>query len=178
MTNATPQTSSQSLSPNKSFFRPRNLRLLFNLNSTNMPAGRDDGRNHGRMYINSDVDPNCFIGQLDDDEQLSESEIRDYIKYSKPDLFKKLNDMPIKSTDLISFKTRPPVSHPQYTPRSDQGMQAPIYQARRDDRPLRERFNESNPPAPFTHIISLLRSTKTRIEQKLSSEYIPSVSLS
>ncbi|KAK5074087.1 hypothetical protein LTR64_006770 [Lithohypha guttulata] len=53
------------------------------------------------FYLSLDAHPSSWAASLtDDDEGMSEAEVVDYIKDNKPDLFKKLHNLPLRSFDI------------------------------------------------------------------------------
>lgn len=130
-----------------------------------MPAGRDDGREDHRFYFSLDSAPDCYCGLLEDEEQMSEQAISDFIKYSKPDLFQRLRGLPIKSSAIPQdFDSQHAVSNSNPLPATV------IPQAKSRNRILREQANSKMRAASE---MSLLSSTRERIEHKLKSKFLP-----
>lgn len=130
-----------------------------------MPAGRDDGREDHRFYFSLSTDPDCYCGLLEDEEPMSEQAIADFIKYSKPDLFQRLGGLPIKSSAIPQdFDGQRAVRNPNPLP-------ATVFpQAKSRNRILRE---QANPKMRAANEMSLLSSTRRRIEHKLKSKSLP-----
>lgn len=133
-----------------------------------MPADKDDGREYNRVHISSNSAPNCYIGPLHDNDQLSDTEISEYIKANKPELFKRLHGLPINSSNFpMSFNSSRSVTH---STKKDLRNTRPPFQTKDNGQTLRNRYIESESPVSFASTSSFLRLAKTRIEQKLRSE--------
>ena len=127
-----------------------------------MPAGRDDSREDHRFYFSLDSDPDCYCGLFEDEEQISEQAITDFIKYSKPDLFQRLRGLPIKSSAI------PQDFDNQHAVRSSNRLSATVVpQAEPRHQILRE---QANPKVRAASEMSLLSSARRRIEYKLKSK--------
>ena len=64
------------------------------------------GENDGSFYFKN-MGPDAFVGYIDDNEDMSEEAVSDYISRERPDLFERLQGLPISSRDIpMSFEAQ------------------------------------------------------------------------